>query len=123
MFVAELKNQLLTAGHDMDLVSGPVKIDVATGQETYVTLGGQEQILKMGDMYIADTEGVLSSIVYGPDRRTKIGPETTHVLFTVYAPPGISPSDVRAHLSDIAGYVKLAAPNARAYLCEVYGTE
>jgi DNA/RNA-binding domain of Phe-tRNA-synthetase-like protein len=45
MFAAELKNLLLTAGHDLDIVEPPVTLDVAQGHERYVRINGQEQQL------------------------------------------------------------------------------
>jgi DNA/RNA-binding domain of Phe-tRNA-synthetase-like protein len=54
MFMAELKNLLLIAGHDLEAVLAPVKLDVSDGSERYVQLNGQEQVLKPGDMMIAD---------------------------------------------------------------------
>lgn len=110
MFTAELKNRLLTAGHDLGVVEPPLRVEVATGQETYVKLGGQEQILKAGDMYIADRAGITSSIIYGPDQRTAIGPDTTRAVFTVYAPAGIDAATIEAHLSDIEAYARLISP-------------
>ena len=123
MFVAELKNLLLTAGHDLDAVQMPVKLDVAEGSERYVRLNGQEQELKPGDMMIADAQGVISCVLYGPDRRTRITPETRQVLFTVYAPPGIGEQAVHDHLQDIQANVLLVAPQADVELLEVYGTK
>lgn len=111
MFMAELKNQLLTAGHDLAAVVQPISVEVANGNERYQRINGQQQRLKEGDMYIADAEGVMSSIIYGPDRRTQIRPETTAAIFTVYAPPGISLTSVLEHLGDIEGYVGLFSPN------------
>lgn len=121
MFMAELEDLLLTAGHDLDAVRQPVTVHSAEGTESYTGIGGQELILKAGDMFIADSEGVLSSIIYGPDRRTKIGPETQNVLFTVYAPVGIAPEDVDKHLRSIRDYVHLAAPDAEVQELSVYG--
>lgn len=112
MFMAELKNQLLTAGHDLALVEQPVAVRVAEGDERYTTIRAQEQILKEGDMYIADRAGIMSSIIYGPDRRTRIRSSTTEALFTVYAPPGVSEDSVEAHLGDIVENVLLIAPDA-----------
>ena len=120
MFMAELDNGLLTAGHDMAAVTPPVRIDVATGDETYRRLDGGEQVLKEGDMYIADARGVLSSILYGPDRRTPIGPDTGRVLFTVYAPAGIGPAAVRQHLEEMRDYARLIAAQARVEELGVY---
>jgi DNA/RNA-binding domain of Phe-tRNA-synthetase-like protein len=121
MFMAELKNQLLTAGHDLAKVEPPVTVRVAAGDEAYTTMGGSEQILKEGDMYIADTRGVISSIIYGPDRRARIRPSTTQLLFTVYAPQGVGNEAVESHLRDIEDNILLIAPEAKVTERSVYG--
>jgi len=123
MFVAELKNLLLTAGHDLAAVHKPVGVDVAEGSERYIRLNGQEQQLKPGDMMIADAQGVISSVLYGPDQRTRITEGTQQVLFTVYAPPGIGEEAVGEHLGDIAANVLLVAPQAQVETLKVYGTD
>ena len=123
MFMAELKNQMLTAGHDLDVVEMPVGVDVAQGDETYTRINGQEQQMKPGDMMISDARGIISSIVYGPDQRTRITPETQRVLFTVYAPPGIEAETVRSHLVDMQANVLIISPDARTDVLEVVGTD
>ena len=120
MFMAELKNLLLTAGHDLDVLQTPVKLDVSDGTELYIKINGQEQILKADDMMIADAQGIISSVLYGPDQRTRITPETRGALFTVYAPPGIGEETVRQHLQDIQDNVTLFAPEARVDTLEVF---
>src|SRR3990170_4356990 len=123
MFMAELKNLLLTAGHDLDSVRGEIALDVATGSETYLMLTGEQQTLKQGDMFIRDEVGVLSSIIYGPDHRTRIIPPTTRVLFTVYAPAGIPEEKVRDHLRDLKDFVLAVSPSAEVEDAEVVDTE
>jgi len=120
MFMAELKNLMLTAGHDLDELQLPVTLDVAAGHERYVRLNGQEQELKANDMMISDSQGILSSIIYGPDQRTKIMPSTTRVLFTVYGTPGINRPDLRKHLETIQENVIVVSPEAEVELLEVY---
>ena len=66
MFMAELEDMLLTAGHDLKAVQMPVGVYVADGSERYTRLNGQEQELKPGDMFISDAQGIMSSIIYGP---------------------------------------------------------
>ena len=112
MFMAELKNGLLTAGHDFGRVAPPVRIDVGTGAESYLTMGGEELAPRDGDMMIRDSKGIISSIIDGPDRRTMISPDTKDLLFTVYAPAGIGIERVRSHLEDIRGFVDVVAPGA-----------
>ena len=119
MFMAELDDLLLTAGHDLDTLALPLTLDVARGDETYTLLRGDEQTLKAGDMFIRDGEGVISSIIYGPDRRTQITPETQAVVFTVYAPPGVGADAVEAHLQTLQANVRLIAPEAKVALSAV----
>lgn len=120
MFMAELQDLILTAGHDLDAVQLPAGVDVADGSERFVRINGQEQQLKAGDMMISDAQGILSSVLYGPDRRTQITPTTTRVLFTAYAPPGIGEEKVRDHLQNIRDNVLLVSPQATVDLLEVY---
>lgn len=121
MFIAEVKNMLLTAGHDLDAVQLPITLDVSKGDERYTLLRGQEQVLKAGDMMMIDRAGVISSILYGPDQRTQIRASTQNVVFTVYAPPGIDQQAVLRHLHDIQQNVTLIAPEARVEMLKVFG--
>lgn len=123
MFMAELKNLILTAGHDGDVLQFPIRVDVATGLEQYTRINGREQKLKEGDMFMADQGGVISSVIYGPDRRTRIKKDTRKALFAAYAPAGIETSIVRKHLIDIESNVKLITPQAKTDFLEVLGSE
>ncbi|HEX8219337.1 MAG TPA: phenylalanine--tRNA ligase beta subunit-related protein [Chloroflexia bacterium] len=120
MFAAELHNRLLTAGHDLAMIKGSVSLGVAQGGERYVGIGGRDLALQPGDMYMYDEAGVLSSVLYGPDDRTRITTNTRQVLFCVYAPAGILPGAVESHLVDIAANVRLVAPLASVTGQQVY---
>jgi len=120
MFMAEMQDLLLTAGHDLDVLQLPLRLDVATGSEQYLLLRGEEQALKPGDMMISDQKGIISSIVYGPDQRTQITPATQNAIFTVYAPPGIDEQAVVEHLQHIKDNVMIFAPQAQVDSLSVY---
>ena len=121
MFMAEIKNLLLTAGHDLDVLQLPLTLNVSQGTESYTLMRGEEQILKPGDMFISDKLGIVSDIVYGPDQRTQINADTRNVVFTVYAPAGIDKQAVTQHLQDIRDYVLVIAPRSQVELMKVYG--
>jgi DNA/RNA-binding domain of Phe-tRNA-synthetase-like protein len=123
MFMAEVRNMLLTAGHDLDALQLPLTLDLSNGTESYTVMRGEEQILKPGDMFISDKLGIISDVIYGPDRRTQINAETHSVVFTVYAPTGIDEHAVLEHLQDIRDYVLLIAPQAQVELLQVFGGE
>jgi DNA/RNA-binding domain of Phe-tRNA-synthetase-like protein len=71
---------------------------------------------------MVDREGVISSVLYGPDHRTRITPQTRRVFFAVYAPPGIGEQAVSEHLRDLQENVMLVAPQAGIETLHVYGT-
>ena len=123
MFMAELENLLLTAGHDLAAVQAPIRLDVSTGDERYVLLNGQEQVLKPGDMSVSDAQGVISDVIYGPDQRTRITASTRRALFVVYAPAGIGAEAVRRHLEDIQAHIALFAPQATVESLDVHVAE
>jgi DNA/RNA-binding domain of Phe-tRNA-synthetase-like protein len=121
MFMAEVKNLLLTAGHDLDSLQLPARLDMTKGNEVYTLMNGQSQQVKPGDMMISDRTGVISNIIYGPDLRTRIRPTTRNVIYTTYAPAGINQQAVTEHLQDIQAYVRLFAPEAQIELLQVFG--
>jgi DNA/RNA-binding domain of Phe-tRNA-synthetase-like protein len=116
MFMAELKNLILTAGHDLATLALPVRVDVTHEDDRYVLMNGSERVVEAGDMMMEDGKGIISSVLHGPDRRTRITPKTREVLFAVYAPAGIDESVVRGHLEDIRASVLLVAPEAETAL-------
>ena len=122
MFVAELRGRLLTAGHDLAAIEGGLSVDVAQGGERYVGIGGRDLALQPNDMYISDRAGIISSVLYGPDDRTRLTPDTWQALFCVYAPAGIGPEAIESHLAGIASNVRMVAPRASVIQQQVYGT-
>jgi DNA/RNA-binding domain of Phe-tRNA-synthetase-like protein len=121
MFMAEMNDLLLTAGHDLDSVRLPMTLDVAQGNETYTLLRGTDQIVKENDMMIRDGDGIISSIIYGPDARTQITSQTRNAVFTTYAPAGVSEEAVMNHLKEIQRNIEVIAPNAKVELIKVFG--
>lgn len=120
MFIAELKNLLLTAGHNLHSLALPIRVDLSTGKEKYTLLNGIEKELMARDMMMVDREGVISSIIYGPDNRTQITKDTRDVLYTVYAPPGIEEKLLKEHLNDIHCFTQMVAPNVQLEKMEVH---
>ena len=112
LFMAELKHGLVAAGHDLDALVSPLRLAPSRGGELYQNLGGVEVVLPEGDMTLAHGRGLLSSVLQGPDRETPIGPGSTNVLYTVYAPQGLPEGALEATLDSLSCYVALFAPEA-----------
>jgi DNA/RNA-binding domain of Phe-tRNA-synthetase-like protein len=112
MFMAELRNLILTAGHDLDTLDLPIRVDATAAGDQYVQLNGKVAELKPDDMKMSDGTGIISSVLRGPDQRTPITPRTRNVLFACYAPAGVDPARVELHLADIRDNVRLISPVA-----------
>jgi DNA/RNA-binding domain of Phe-tRNA-synthetase-like protein len=120
MFMAEMKHLLLTSGHDLDLVHLPVTIKSALGTESFTSIKDKSQELKTGDMFIEDQLSILSSIIYGPDLRTQIRPSSKNILYTVYAPEGITETMLTTHLNEIKFFISKICVDARITICDQF---
>ncbi len=120
MFMGELKNFLLSAGHDLQDVNFPITLDISKGGETYTGINNKEQRLIANDLFIKDQNEIISSIIYGPDRRTRIQKNTQEVMYVVYALPGIEEHTVLNHLRDIKEYTCLFSPKADVEQMKVF---
>ncbi len=120
MFVAEVGNLILTAGHDLDTLVLPLTLDIAKGTENYLGYSGKPQTPKQNDMMISDAEGITSTVILGPDQRTRIHAGTKNVLLAAYAPAGIGKEAMLHHLQDMRDGALLIAPSASIDLLEVY---
>ncbi|NPV51488.1 MAG: hypothetical protein HPY60_09885 [Candidatus Methanofastidiosum sp.] len=107
MFMAELKNMYLTAGHDLDLIDGNLNTIITKGDEEYTNISGKEMKLKSEDIITRDGTGIISSVLYGPDRRTMITEKTKNYLFFAYFPYGEGDSKIKNHFEDILEYIKI----------------
>lgn len=112
MFMAEVKNLLLTAGYNYDKVATSVQVKLADGNRSFIGMGGREKRPPQNDIVLCDHQDILGSIICGPDHARRITPETTRVLFAVYGVPGISKKQINEHLLDIEHNVKVISPKS-----------
>jgi DNA/RNA-binding domain of Phe-tRNA-synthetase-like protein len=111
----------LTAGHDVQKLSGPILMDVSREGESMVQMNGTSKAILPGDMIMRDAEGISCSIIYGQDARSPISPETSAVLYVAYAPAGVPAATVESQLRGIEENLRIAAPDVvveqRRLLC------
>jgi DNA/RNA-binding domain of Phe-tRNA-synthetase-like protein len=112
MFTAEIDTLVLTSGHDLDILAGPLTVDVCREGERYSKINGKEQTLAPGDMVVRDAEGVIASVVYGPDFRTRFRETTQAALFGAWCPAGLTRESAAGHLQALAALVRLEWPAA-----------
>jgi len=111
-FMAEMETFVLSAGHDAAKLTEPVVMDVAHEGESMTQMNGTPKIIRAGDMVMRDAGGLACSILYGQDNRSPISPDTSHVLYVAYAPPGVPAEAVEIHLRTIETNIRLFAKSA-----------
>ncbi len=112
MFTAEVDSLVLTSGHDLDVLAGSLRVDVSRDGDAYTKISGKDQALKPGDMIVRDAAGIIASVLYGPDFRTRVRPESTAALFGAWAPVGLSVARVEAHLEMLERLLRREWPEA-----------
>lgn len=106
-FCAEVETLILTAGHDADLLSGRVLLDIAGPGDTFIRMNGAPKIIDANDMLMRDDLGICCTLLYGQDNRSPITPTTSHILYVSYAPAGVPSELVREHMEEIVSNIRL----------------
>ena len=119
MFLWEIDSMLLTAGHDLSALKMPLRLKVADGTETYESISGKEATAVSGDMMLCDEDGPISTILRGPDKRTRITSSTKNVLFAIYAPPVVDKAYIENYLQKLERNIRTIAPNATTEVLQV----
>ncbi|MBS7526633.1 hypothetical protein KHM83_08090 [Fusibacter paucivorans] len=120
MFFTEIETMLLTAGHDLSCLTPPLSLSIAFGNEHYQSISGKEVTATKNDLILYDAQGVFSSILRGPDSRSKITAKTRDAIFTVYAPPIINTALIEAHLMTLEKRIKITSPESITELKQVF---
>lgn len=108
-FMAEVETLILTAGHDVQKLSGPILMDVSRAGDCMVQMNGTSKAILAGDMIMRDAEGISCSIIYGQDARSPISQETSGVLYVAYAPAAVPVELVESQLRRIEEHLRLVA--------------
>jgi DNA/RNA-binding domain of Phe-tRNA-synthetase-like protein len=112
MFAAEVDSLVLTSGHDPAALRGSLRVDVSADGDAYTKLSGKRQRLRAGDMVVRDDEGIIASVVHGPDDRTRLRGDSAAAVYGAWCPAGVGAAAARAHLAALARLIRLEWPGA-----------
>jgi DNA/RNA-binding domain of Phe-tRNA-synthetase-like protein len=111
-FMAEVETLILTAGHDVKKLNGPLLIDVSNEGDVIRQMNGENKPIRAGDMVMRDSESTRCSIIYGQDGQSLISADTSHILYVAYVPAGIPSAIVEDLLGKIEENIRLFSPQA-----------
>lgn len=114
MFMNELRHCCLTAGHDLEAIQGDLILDLAEGNESYIKINDQEQTIKKGDIILKDQVGIVASVFYGPDSRTKIISISRNIIYMNYFLFKIERAGIISIMADLTRLLKITeGPHAQ----------
>lgn len=107
----------LTAGHDLDLNNWTLSTKITKCGEEYMNISGKKMKLKSKDIILEDKFGVMSSVLFRPDRSTMITEKTRNYLFFAYFPYGEEDRKIKNHFEGILNYIGIFDNNfERSYI-------
>lgn len=118
-FMAEVETLILTAGHDVQKLSGPILVDVSREGDSMVQMNGSSKAILPGDMIMRDAVGISCSIIYGQDARSPISRDTSRVLYVAYAPAAVPVEMVESQLRGIEENLRLVAADVVVEQCRL----
>lgn len=89
MFLTELQTGMLLSVQDLKKTALPMTVFGAEGGESFLGAGGRDIVLKPRDISVKDEAGVVLSIIYGQDERTRVREEAGDILYVINGVPGI----------------------------------
>lgn len=116
-FLMEIVTHVLSGAHDVDQISGTVKLYFATEKEEFPGMRGQPFHTYPGDFCGRDEKGIIFSLIAGADDRTCARPDSTHVFYPLFATPDLPVSVLEEAMEVLVRYVKVLAPEAKIKTC------
>jgi len=98
-FMAEMCAGILVAVTDYDRFEGTLILDAGEQGEVCRGMGQRVFETKAGEIVLRDGKEIVCVLCQGADEKTKIGADSTNVLFYAYAVPGIEGRHLRAGLT------------------------
>lgn len=111
LLLTELATSLLIAGHDLQHLALPLTIDVSRGDERYLAAGGRDVQPKRHDICLKDRDGIILSIIYGQDDKSRLTDATRDALFFMDGVPDIERAAMDAGLDYLFGLLQTLSPS------------
>ena len=77
--------------------------------------------LKKDDIVLRDGMGIIASVLYGPDNRTKIIPISKNIIYMAYFTFAVTRSEIIIVMADLAKYLRICeCPHANIERMKIY---
>jgi hypothetical protein len=115
LLISEIRTGILMGVQDSAAMKGPLICDVAREGETFPGMRAEVRCQK-GEIVLRDSDGIIATLLQGPDRRTRITKSTRDVVFFIFSVPGISIGDINGGIETVQSLLKPACNSVTAHI-------
>ena len=110
-FLLEITDFVLSGAHDINCIDGDATLYIATEKENFE---GMRETLHTypNDFCARDNSGIIFSLIAGTDKRTSAKPDSTNVLYPIFAAPDMDTVVIENAFATLERYVLTLAPDA-----------
>ncbi len=94
LLLSEMSTGLLMGAQDAAAIEGALVCDLAREGESFQGMRG-EVLCRKEEIVLRDGQGIIATLLQGPDHRTRLKKDTKDVVFFIFSAPGISAAEVR----------------------------
>lgn len=107
LVLSEMTTGLLMGAQDAAAIKQFVLCDIAGANESFRGMRGDIQC-REGEIVLRDDEGIIATLLQGPDHRTRLKKDTKDVAFFVFSAPGIGSHEVQEAVHLVCGMFQAA---------------
>jgi hypothetical protein len=116
LLLSEISTGLLMGAQDASAVKGALVCDRARSGESFRGMRREVQC-RPDEIVLRDDEGIIASLLQGPDHRTRLTPETKDVVFFVFSVPGIVAADIQEGTEAVRSLLADSCSEIQARVC------
>jgi DNA/RNA-binding domain of Phe-tRNA-synthetase-like protein len=94
LLLAETRTGLLMGAQDAAAIRGELIYDLAQPGEIFAGMRSEVRC-RENEIILRDHEGIIASLLQGPDNRTRLTKNTSDVVFFIFSVPAISATDLQ----------------------------
>lgn len=107
LVLSEMTTGLLMGAQDAAAIKQSLLCDIAGANESFRGMRGDIRCRK-GEIVLRDDEGIIATLLQGPDHRTRLKKDTKDVAFFVFSVPGIGGHDLQEAVHFVCGMFQAA---------------
>ena len=120
LLFGEMSTGLLMGAQNATAIKGDLVYDLASAGESFKGMRS-EVLCRENEIVVRDDDGIIASLLQGPDYRTRLMKDCADLIFLVFSVPGITVGDIEHGIDIIRKALDGACREFHAQICQPSG--